>query len=100
MWGECLQVPLQLGNSIFPVNLLLLAIFGTNIILKVHWLAWRGPTLVNYKSLWMEFDHHEESAYMLCLICQWMMCPQLRCDARPEVNMGVNISIYLFPKPC
>ncbi|XP_039129157.1 uncharacterized protein LOC120265351 [Dioscorea cayenensis subsp. rotundata] len=56
--GECLQVPLKLGEALFPVDLLLLPVFGADVVLGVHWLAKRGPTLFDYKNLWMEFDHH------------------------------------------
>ena len=34
--GECQQVPLQLGEVIFPVDLLLLPVFGANVVLGVH----------------------------------------------------------------
>lgn len=37
--GECMQVPLQLGDAIFPVDLLLLLVFGADIVLGVHWLV-------------------------------------------------------------
>lgn len=58
MWGEYLQAPLKLGDTLFQVDLLLLPVFGANVILGVHWLARRGPTLFDYKHLWMDFDHH------------------------------------------
>lgn len=58
--GECLQVPLQLGEAIFPVDLLLLPVFGADIGLGVYWLARQGPTLFDYKELWMEFVHNGE----------------------------------------
>lgn len=57
MGGECLQVPLKLGEAIFLVYLLLLPVFGADVVLGVHCLARRGPTIFDYKKLWMEFDH-------------------------------------------
>lgn len=55
--GESLQVPLQLGDFIFPVDLLLLPIFGADVVLGVHWLSGLGQIIFDYKSLWMEFNH-------------------------------------------
>lgn len=57
--GECLQVLLKLGEALFSADLLLLPVFSADVVLGVHWLASRGPTLFDYKNLWMEFDHHE-----------------------------------------
>lgn len=36
--GECLQVPLQLGDTIFSIDLILLPVFGVDIVLGVNWL--------------------------------------------------------------
>lgn len=54
--GECQRVPLQLGDAIFPVDLLLLPVFGADIVLGVHWLAELGPIVFDYQHLWMEFQ--------------------------------------------
>lgn len=56
--GACSQVPLQLGEAIFPVDLLLLPIFGADVVLGVHWLSSLGPILFDYGQLWMEFHYH------------------------------------------
>lgn len=34
--GTCTQVPLQLGDTLFMLDLLLLPIFGADIVLEVH----------------------------------------------------------------
>ncbi|XP_039127559.1 uncharacterized protein LOC120263664 [Dioscorea cayenensis subsp. rotundata] len=82
--GECLQVPLKLGEALFPVDLLLLPVFGADVVLGVHWLARRGPTLFDYKNLWMEFDHHGARVRLhgLPMACGDMVSPaSLRRDA-------------------
>lgn len=33
---ECIQVSLQLGEAVFPVDLLLLPVFDTDVVLGVH----------------------------------------------------------------
>lgn len=40
--GEYLQVPLHLGDMVFQVDLLLLPVFGADLVLGVHWLARLG----------------------------------------------------------
>lgn len=55
--GACLQVPIQLGTALFLVDLLLLPVFGTNVVLGVHWLAKLGPIVFDYQQLWIEFDY-------------------------------------------
>lgn len=55
--GECLQVQIKLGEAFFSVDLLLLPIYGANLVLGVQWLANLGPVLFNYTHLWMEFDY-------------------------------------------
>lgn len=52
--GECQCVPLQLGEMIISVDLLLLPIFGADIVLGVHLLAKLGPIVFDYQPLWME----------------------------------------------
>ncbi|XP_039126949.1 uncharacterized protein LOC120263108 [Dioscorea cayenensis subsp. rotundata] len=54
--GECQRVPLQLGEVVFPVDLLLLPVFCAGIVLGVHWLAELGPIVFDYQHLWMEFQ--------------------------------------------
>lgn len=54
--GECQQVPLHLGDMVFPVDLLLLPVFGADIVLGVHWLSGLGQIIFDYKQLWMEFE--------------------------------------------
>ncbi|GKD35945.1 ty3-gypsy retrotransposon protein [Tanacetum coccineum] len=49
--------PLHFGTTCFPVNLLLLPIYGADLVLGVEWLAGLGPILFDYKELWMEFAH-------------------------------------------
>lgn len=56
--GECQQVPLKLGDATFAINLLLLPIYGADLVLGVQWLASLGPILFNYNELWMEFNYH------------------------------------------
>ncbi|XP_039130202.1 uncharacterized protein K02A2.6-like [Dioscorea cayenensis subsp. rotundata] len=53
--GECLQVPLQLGDTVFQVDLLLLSVFGADIVLGIHWLPQLGQIVFDYNELWMEF---------------------------------------------
>lgn len=50
--GTCMQAPLQMNNAVFPVNLILLPVFGVNIVLGVHWLAKLGLTIFDYQQLW------------------------------------------------
>ena len=54
--GECQQVPLLLGDNVFSVDLLLLSVFGADIVLGVHWLSGLGQIIFDYKQLWMEFE--------------------------------------------
>ncbi|GKC05052.1 probable LRR receptor-like serine/threonine-protein kinase isoform X1 [Tanacetum coccineum] len=57
--GRCgiITAPLQFGTTCFPVNLLLLPIYGADLVLGVEWLTGLGPILFDYKELWMEFAH-------------------------------------------
>nr|GEW68214.1 hypothetical protein [Tanacetum cinerariifolium] len=65
--GMCQQVPLQFGTTCFSVNLLLLPIYGTDLVLGVEWLAGLGPVLFDYKELWMEFAHESSNIRLLGL---------------------------------
>ncbi|XP_039137100.1 uncharacterized protein LOC120274627 [Dioscorea cayenensis subsp. rotundata] len=56
--GTCHQVSLQLGEASFSVDLILLPIYGADIVLGVQWLSDLGPVLFDYRHLWMEFIHH------------------------------------------
>ncbi|XP_039118795.1 uncharacterized protein LOC120254848 [Dioscorea cayenensis subsp. rotundata] len=55
--GACLAVPLKLGDETFVVDLLLLPIYGADVVLGVQWMRQLGPILFDYGELWMEFNH-------------------------------------------
>lgn len=55
--GQSRQVSLKLGAADFTVDLLLLPIYGADLVLGVQWLSGLGPVLFDYHDLWMEFDH-------------------------------------------
>lgn len=55
--GVCPEVALTLGEATFAVDLLLLPIYGADIVLGVQWMLQIGPILFDYNELWMEFDH-------------------------------------------
>ncbi|GKB45626.1 reverse transcriptase [Tanacetum coccineum] len=61
----CQQAPLQFSITCFPVNLLLLPIYGADLVLGVEWLAGLGPVLFDYKELWMEFAHESSNIRLL-----------------------------------
>jgi len=59
--GLCSQVPLHVDQSTFLVNLLLLPIYGADIILGgrgavAQWLSGLAPITFDYTHLWMEFQ--------------------------------------------
>ncbi|XP_039138145.1 uncharacterized protein LOC120275588 [Dioscorea cayenensis subsp. rotundata] len=54
--GECSVVPLKVGDAIFMVNLILLPIYGADLVLGVEWLLQLGLVLFDYENLWMEFN--------------------------------------------
>ena len=56
--GASPQVSLMLGQAQFKVDLLLLLIYGADLVLGVQWLSELGPVLFDYKNLWMEFDYN------------------------------------------
>ncbi|KAL9670928.1 hypothetical protein QQ045_008491 [Rhodiola kirilowii] len=43
--GACANVPLQMGDHMFEVDLYLLPIFGAEVVLGANWLAEIGPAL-------------------------------------------------------
>lgn len=54
--GACVRVPLKLDRISFPVNLLLLPIYGIDVVLGVQWMVELGSILFDYNQLWMKFD--------------------------------------------
>lgn len=55
--GECTGVVLMMGGATFTVDLLLLPIYDADLVLGVQWMLQLGPTLFDYKNLWMEFNY-------------------------------------------
>lgn len=55
--GECSAVKLKLGDAIFTVDLILLPIYGADLVLGVQWMRNLGPFLFDIEHLWMEFMH-------------------------------------------
>lgn len=47
--GECLGIPLKLGLAMFKVDLILLPVYGADIVLGVQWMRQLGPILFDYK---------------------------------------------------
>lgn len=58
--GLCSQVPLHVDQSTFLVDLLLLPIYGADIVLGVQWLSGLGPITFDYTHLWMVFQHADQ----------------------------------------
>ncbi|XP_039121357.1 uncharacterized protein LOC120258078 [Dioscorea cayenensis subsp. rotundata] len=56
--GECIGVPLMIGGATFNVDLLLLPIYGADLVLGVQWMLRLGPILFDYENLWMEFNYN------------------------------------------
>lgn len=46
--GKYIQVPLQHSEAVFMIDLLLLPVFGVDIVLGVNWLTGLGPTIFDY----------------------------------------------------
>ena len=46
-----------MGDAIFTVDLILLPIYGADVVLGVQWMHQIGPILFDYNQLWMEFTH-------------------------------------------
>ncbi|GJW43324.1 reverse transcriptase [Tanacetum coccineum] len=78
----------------FPVNLLLLPIYGADLVLGVEWLAGLGPVLFDYKELWMEFAHESSNIRLLGL-----PPPRLLDHHIPIVpnTTPVNVKPYRYP---
>ncbi|CAM8940485.1 unnamed protein product [Rhodiola kirilowii] len=55
--GLCKEVPLLLDQTSFKIDFHLLPIYGADAVLGAQWLADLGPTLFDYKRLWMSFSH-------------------------------------------
>lgn len=105
--GECLQVPLKLGDALFQVDLLLLPVFGADVVLGVHWLAQQGPTLFDYKNLWMEFEHNGMRVRLhgIPTACKGTISPaSLRRDALAQsgshyFHLSVSLNSTMEPSP-
>lgn len=54
--GECTGVSLMMAGVVFTVDLILLPIYGVDLVLGVQWMLKLGPVLFYYTNLWMEFD--------------------------------------------
>ncbi|KAJ0970323.1 hypothetical protein J5N97_023200 [Dioscorea zingiberensis] len=54
--GACFQVPLKIDQALFKVDLMLLPIYGADVVLGVQWMAKLGPVLFDYQHLWMEIE--------------------------------------------
>lgn len=55
--GQCRQVRLKLGAADFTVDLLLLPIYGTDLVLGVQWLSGLGNVIFDYRDLLMELGY-------------------------------------------
>ena len=53
----CKGIDLDLGHYSCTLDLSLLPIFGADIALGVQWLATLGPTIFDYKELYMQFSY-------------------------------------------
>ena len=56
--GCCKEVSVRLDTYCCTLDFYLLPIYGADLVLGVQWLATLGPTLFDYKELWMQFDDH------------------------------------------
>lgn len=56
--SESSGVLLRMGEATFIVDLLLLPIYGANVVLGVQLLRHLGTVLFDYDKLWMEFQHN------------------------------------------
>lgn len=55
--GSCSEIKLRLGETTFTVDLILLPIYGADIVLGVQWLRQFGPVIFDYTEMYMEFDY-------------------------------------------
>lgn len=86
--GECLQVPLQLGEAIFPVDLLLLPVFGTDIFHGFHWFSGLGQILFDYMSCnWKSFVRASKHDYIISNSITCMIPLHLFYDDTHETKM-------------
>ncbi|KAJ8772223.1 hypothetical protein K2173_027400 [Erythroxylum novogranatense] len=53
--GICKGAPIELGSSIFTVDLFVLQLKGFDLVLGVNWLATLGPILWDFYLMWMSF---------------------------------------------
>ncbi|XP_043817044.1 uncharacterized protein LOC122724910 [Manihot esculenta] len=53
--GLCKGAPIELGNSVFIVDLFVLQLTGFDLVFGVNWLATLGPILWDFNSMWMSF---------------------------------------------
>ncbi|XP_043807599.1 uncharacterized protein LOC110608432 isoform X2 [Manihot esculenta] len=53
--GLCKGAPIELGNSVFTVDLFVLQLTGFDLVFGVNWLATLGPILWDFNSMWMSF---------------------------------------------
>ncbi|CAM8923644.1 unnamed protein product [Rhodiola kirilowii] len=56
--GVCRDVGITLDGHAFQVDFHLLSIYGADAVLGAQWLAEVGPTLFDYRELWMSFIHN------------------------------------------
>ena len=49
-----------MAGTIFTVDLILLPIYGADLVLGVQWLRQLGPILFGYDKLWMEFTYQDK----------------------------------------
>ena len=64
---ECSEVKLKMGDAIFTVDLILLPIYGADLVLGVQWMRQLGPILFDYDKLWMEFTYQGNRLRLLGL---------------------------------
>ncbi|CAM8923904.1 unnamed protein product [Rhodiola kirilowii] len=62
--GWCPQTQLHLGGRGYLVDLHIIPIYGADVVLGAQWLAEVGPTLFDYKQMWMSFDHQGEKVVL------------------------------------
>ena len=51
----CADIPIEMQDLTFTINLYVLPILGTNVVLGVQWLITLGPVLTDYANLSMQF---------------------------------------------
>ncbi|CAM8893647.1 unnamed protein product [Rhodiola kirilowii] len=58
--GWCPKAQLLLGGRGYLVDLHIIPIYGADVVLGAQWLAEIGPTLFDYKQMWMSFEYQGE----------------------------------------